>query len=164
MLKGLDILLLALAQVLRQGLSCKCIIVGDGPFRKSLVEQAEALGLDGHVFFEGFQKDVRPFLQSGDAFVLTSHSEGFSLSIIEAMACGLPCVVTNVGGNAEAVDHMVHGLIVAPGSVEQTADAISYMVTHPKERAEMSRMAQSRVSEAFDVEARMAEIKRVILS
>jgi len=162
--KGLDILLLALAQVLRQGQSCKCIIVGDGPLRKSLVEQAEALGLQCHVFFEGFQKDVRPFLQVADAFVLTSYLEGLPLSIIEAMACGLPCVVTNVGGNAEAVRHMVHGLIVAPGSVEQTAEAILYMATHPKERAEMSRMAQSRVRDAFDVEARMAEIKRVILN
>jgi glycosyltransferase involved in cell wall biosynthesis len=162
--KGLDILLLAMARVLRHGLLCKCIIVGDGPLRKSLSEQAQALGLYSRVFFEGFQRDVRPYLQTADAFVLTSHREGFPLSILEAMACGLPCVVTNVGGNAEAVHHMVHGLIVAPRSVDEVADAISYLVTHPRERAEMSRMVRARVHEAFDVEQRMAEIKRVILN
>jgi glycosyltransferase involved in cell wall biosynthesis len=162
--KGLDILLMAMARVLQHGLCCKCVIVGDGPLRKPLSEQAQALGLDGRVFFEGFQKDVRPFLQTADAFVLTSHREGFPLSILEAMACGLPCVVTNVGGNAEAVYHMVHGLIVAPRSVDEAADAIAYLVTHPRERAEMSKMARAKVREAFDVEDRMAEIKRVILN
>jgi glycosyltransferase involved in cell wall biosynthesis len=163
-LKGLDILLLAMARVLSHGLSCKCIIVGDGPLKKSLSDQAGALGLDGRVFFEGFQKDVRPYLQTADAFVLTSDWEGFPLSVLEAMSCGLPCVVTNVGGNAEAVHHMVHGLIVAPRSVDEAADAISYLVTHPRERAEMSKMVRARVREAFDVEDRMAEIKRVILN
>jgi glycosyltransferase involved in cell wall biosynthesis len=162
--KGVDTLLMALTQVLRQGVGCKCIIVGDGPLRKPLLEQAEALGLNDHVFFEGFHKDVRPFLQAADAFVLTSHTEGFSLSILEAMACGLPCVVTNVGGNAEAVHHMVHGMVVAPGSVHEVADAISYLGTHPRERTEMSKVVRVRVREAFDLEDRMSEIKRVILN
>jgi glycosyltransferase involved in cell wall biosynthesis len=162
--KGLDTLLLAMPQLLRQGLSCKCIIVGDGPLRKVLSEQAQALGLHGAVFFEGFQKDVRPFLQAADAFVLTSRIEGFPLSIVEAMACGLPCVVTDVGGNAEAIHHMVHGLIIASQSADAVADAISYLITHPRERAEMSKMVRARAREAFDVEDRMAEIRRVILS
>ncbi len=162
--KGLDILLLAMACVLRHGLRCKCIIVGEGPLRQPLSEQALALGLYGHVFFEGFQRDVRPYLHTADAFVLSSHAEGLPFSILEAMACGLPCVVTNVGGNAEAVTHKVHGLVVPAHSVDELAEAISYLVTHPRERADMSKMAQARVREAFDVEDRMAEIKRVLLS
>jgi glycosyltransferase involved in cell wall biosynthesis len=162
--KGVDLLLMAVARVLRQGTSCKCVIVGDGPLRKSLSEQAEALGLNGRVFFEGFQKDVRPFLQAADAFVLTSDFEGLPFSILEAMACGLPCVLTNVGGNSEAVQHMVHGVIVAPQSVDEVADAITYLRTHPRERAKMSTMVRARVREAFDVEVRMAELKRVILN
>ncbi len=162
--KGLDTLLLAMAQVLSHGHGCKCIVVGDGPLRKSLSDQAKALGLCGKVFFEGFQKDVRPFLQAADCFVLTSHIEGFPLSVLEAMACGLPCILTNVGGNAEAVHHLVHGLIVAPRSVDETANAISYLMTHPQERTEMSKMVRARVREAFDLEDRMAEMKCVILN
>ena len=162
--KGVDLLLRAIAQVLAEGVRCKCVIVGDGPLRKSLLEQALKLGLTGHVFFEGFQQDVESYLQAADAFVLTSHKEGLPLSVLEAMACGLPCIVTNVGGNAEAITDKVHGLVVPSQSVNQAAKAISFMATHPRERAEMSRMARARVREEFDIEDRMAEIKRVILN
>jgi glycosyltransferase involved in cell wall biosynthesis len=162
--KGIDILLLAMAKVLREGLHCKCVIVGDGPLRESLLKQAEALGLDGRVFFVGFHKNVQAFLSAADAFVLTSYKEGLPLSILEAMACGLPCIVTNVGGNAEAIQHSVHGLIVEPGSVDQVAAAISYLMSHPQVRTGMSKMAQERVREGFDVDVQMAKINRVIFN
>ncbi len=162
--KRIDILLLAMAQALRGGACCKCIVVGDGPLRGQLSAQAVALGLSGHVFFEGYQKSVLQYLQAADAFVLTSHAEGLPLSILEAMACGLPCVVTDVGGNSEAITHGTHGLVVSPGSVDAVANAISYLVTHPHERAEMSKIARARVREVFDIGNQMAEIKRAILS
>jgi glycosyltransferase involved in cell wall biosynthesis len=162
--KAIDILLSAMARVLSDGLRCRCVIVGDGPLRKQLTEQALALRLNGYVFFEGFQEDVRPYLQAANAFVLTSHKEGLPLALLEAMACGLPCIVTNVGGNGEAITHGVHGLVVPPDSAKNVAEAISYLVTHPRECAEMSKMASSRVREAFDVQDRMAEIRHVILS
>jgi glycosyltransferase involved in cell wall biosynthesis len=161
--KGIDILLGALAQIVHRGLRCKCVIVGDGPLREALLAQAEALALKDHVFFEGFHTDVRPYLQSANAFVLTSHEEGFPLSILEAMACGLPCLVTDVGGNSEAVQHLVQGLVVAPGSPERVADAISYLVTHPSECSKMSKNAVARVRESFDIKARMADLERLIL-
>lgn len=161
--KRIDILLLAMARVLRDGIRCKCIIVGDGPLREKLSEQALLLGLCGHVFFEGFREDVKPYLQAGTAFVLTSHQEGLPLSILEAMACGLPCIVSNVGGNAEVVIHGVDGLVVRSGSVDEVADAISYLVTHPHERGEMSKMARARVHQEFDIEDRMAQMRSMIL-
>jgi len=161
--KRIDLLLLAVARALRNGVCCKCIIVGDGPLREELEEQALALGLSGHVFFEGFREDVRPYLQAGTAFVLTSRREGMPFSILEAMACGLPCIVTRVGGNSEVVTHGINGLVVSPGSVDEVADAISYLATHPQERAEMSRMARSRVHEEFNIEDRMAQVREAIL-
>jgi glycosyltransferase involved in cell wall biosynthesis len=162
--KGIDILLQAMARVLARGVPCRCVIVGDGPLREQLLSQAREMGLAGHVFFEGFQEDVRPYLQAGSAFILTSHMEGLPLSILEAMACGLPPIVTDVGGNAEIITHRVHGLIVPRGSVEAIADAISYLVNRPQERAQMAAMARSRVCQAFDIENAMAGIRRVILS
>jgi glycosyltransferase involved in cell wall biosynthesis len=161
--KRLDLLLRAIAKLLRDGVGCKCIIVGDGPLREELCEQALGLGLSGHVFFEGFQKDVRPYLQAADAFVLSSATEGLPLSLLEAMACGLPCVVTDVGGTAEVVTDGVHGLVVPPGSAAKIADAIAYLVRHPDERAQMSVMARERVRYAFDIESRMAELRDLIL-
>ena len=161
--KGIDILLQALARAVANGVRCKCVIVGDGPLRDQLAEQARALGLSGHAFFEGFQKDVRPYLQASSAFILTSHREGLPLSILEAMACGLPCLVTDVGGNAEAVTHQIHGLVVPSGSVDAVADAISYLATHPQERTQMSHAARSRACDAFDLDVKMKEIGRLIL-
>jgi len=110
--KSVDILLQAMARLLRDGVRCECIIVGDGPLREHLSDQALTLGLSGHLFFERFHEDVRPYLQAATAFVLTSRAEGLPLSVLEAMACGLPCVVTDVGGNAEAITHQVDGLVV----------------------------------------------------
>ena len=162
--KAIDILLLAVARVLQDGVPCKCVIAGDGPLRKQLCEQALALNLSGHVFFEGFHEDVRPYLRAADAFILTSRREGLPLAVLEGMAFGLPCIVTNVGGNAEAITHMVEGIVVAPGSVHDVADAISYLVAHPQERLEMSRRARAKVREVFDINDKMAEIRRVILS
>lgn len=162
--KGIDILLQAIAQVLRDGIQCKCVIVGDGPLRTELLEQSQKLGLSDHVFFEGFRADVLPYLQAANVFILTSRSEGLPLSILEAMACGVPCIVTNVGGNAEAVTDKVDGLVVPPESADAVAGAISYLATHPVERAQMSRMTRARVCETFDIDNKVAEIGRVILS
>lgn len=161
--KGLDLLLQAVARVSRDGIPCKCVIAGDGPLRDQLTEQAREMGLSSLVFFEGFQEDVRPYLHASSAFILTSHAEGLPLSILEAMACGLPSIVTNVGGNAEAITDQVHGLIVPPGSVDAIADAIGYLANHPNERAQMARMARARACEAFDIEKTMAQIRQVIL-
>lgn len=162
--KQLDALLLAVGRVLRSGVNCKCVIVGDGPLRASLEQQSLALGLSGSVFFEGFREDVRPYLQAGSAFVLTSRREGLPLAILEAMACGLPCIVTKVGGNCEVVTHGVNGLVVNAGSVDEIASAISYLATHSQDREEMSRMARSRVREDFNLDDRMGEVEEVILN
>ena len=102
-------------------------------------------------------------MQAGSAFILTSRTEGLPLSVLEAMACGLPCIVTNVGGNAEAVKDQVVGLVIPPASVEAAADAILYLATHPDERAEMASKTRETVCQAFDIEDRVSELTRVIL-
>jgi glycosyltransferase involved in cell wall biosynthesis len=162
--KQIDILLSAMKQVVQRDPSSKCIIIGEGALKETLSEQARFLGLSRHVFFEGFQTDVRPYLWAADAFVLTSRIEGLPFSILEAMACGLPCIVTDVGGNAEAVAHNVNGLIVRPSSPDEVAQAILYLRTHPEERAQMAHNSRSRAEAGFDIEAKMADIKRLILS
>lgn len=162
--KRVDILLRALARVLREGVRCKCIIVGDGPLKDQLFEQTRSTGLSENVFFEGFQEDVRPYLQACSAFILTSDTEGLPLSILEAMACGVPCIVTNVGGNAELITNGVHGLIVPRGAVDAIADGIAYLANHPQELSNMAKMARARVCETFDIENAMAGIEQIILS
>ena len=153
-----------MSQIIREVPSCKCIIIGEGTLKQKLLEQVESLRLSHHVFFEGFQPDVRPDPCAADLFVLTSHIEGLPLSVVEAMACGLPCVVTNVGGKSQAVAQNVNGLVVSPGSADEVAQAIIYLLTHPQERARMGQASRSRVCAEFDIDAKMAEIRRLILN
>jgi glycosyltransferase involved in cell wall biosynthesis len=162
--KGIDVLIHAVSRVLRQGVPCKCIVVGDGVLKERLIELVNSLGVSDCTFFEGFQKDVRPYLQAASAFILTSYLEGLPLSVLEAMACGLPCIVTDVGGSAEAVKHQVAGLVIPPGSIDAAEDAILYLATHPDERAEMARKSRETVCQLFDIETRMGELRGVLLS
>jgi len=161
--KGIDILLQAVSNVIRRGVSCKCMILGDGPLKGRLLQQADSLQLTGCVSFEGFQKDVRPYLQAASAFILTSHLEGLPLAVLEAMGCGLPCIVTNVGGSAEAVKHDVTGLVISPGSVDEAENAIAYLATHPRERSEMASKARETVCQSFNIDRQMGELVDVIL-
>jgi glycosyltransferase involved in cell wall biosynthesis len=162
--KGIDVLIHAVSRVLRQGVPCKCIIVGDGILKDRLIELVNSLGLSDYIFFEGFQKDVRPYLQAASAFILTSHLEGLPLSVLEAMACGLPCIVTDVGGSAEIVKHQDVGLVIPDGSVDSAEDAILYLAAHPDERAQMARKSRETVCQVFDIETRMGELRGVLLS
>lgn len=161
--KGIDILIRAVAQAVNQGVPNKCIILGDGPLREKLQQKAEAEGLKDHIFFEGFQADVRPYLQAGSAFILTSRLEGLPISVLEAMACGLPCIVTNVGGSAEAVKNQVTGLVIPPESVNAAADAIVYLATNPDKRSHMASEARAEVGRSFDLDQRMAELISLII-
>jgi glycosyltransferase involved in cell wall biosynthesis len=161
--KGVDIVIGAVSRVLRQGVSCRCIVIGDGLLKEKLRQQANSLGLWDYVYFEGFQEDVRPYMQAGSAFILTSHREGLPLSALEAMACGLPCIVTDVGGSAEAVKDQVVGLVIPRASVEAAADAILRLATHPDERAEMASRTRETVRQFFDVEDKVSELTRIIV-
>jgi glycosyltransferase involved in cell wall biosynthesis len=160
--KGLDILIHAVSRVVRQGVSCRCLIVGDGPLKEKLMRLANSLGLSHYVLFEGFHQDVRPYLQASSAFILTSRMEGLPVSVLEAMACGLPCIVTNVGGSPEAVKDHITGLVIPPSSVEAAADAILYLATHPDKRAQMASKSREMVIQNFDIEDRINDLKPIL--
>jgi glycosyltransferase involved in cell wall biosynthesis len=121
------------------------------------------LGLDTIVRFAGRAEDVRPYLEATDLFVLSSENEGLPLVLGEAMAYGIPCVVTDVGGNKEIVVHGETGLLVEPGSPERFAEAIVHLLAHPEERRRMGVNARQRVREQFNIEDAMNRLKQVVL-
>ena len=100
------------------------IVVGDGPRRAALLEQARNSGLDGFVRFVGHQSDVRPFFRIASVFVLPSRSEGSPNVLLEAMAAGAPVVACSVGGVPEMVRHGETAILVPPRDPEALANAI----------------------------------------
>ena len=117
-------LLDAFAILLRRRPDARLVLVGDGRLRASLEARAARSGLSGRVAFLGARPDVPRLLRSFDAFALSSLTEGYSLALLEASACALPIVATDVGGNREIVADGRTGHLVPPGSPERLAGAL----------------------------------------
>ncbi len=113
------------------------VIAGDGEEFGALERERDLLGLDEYVFLLGQRDDIPQLLAGFDAFVLSSRSEGYSLALVEAAAAGLPIVATDVGGNAEIVQHEVSGLLVPPGSPDAMAAAMRRLFENAEERLQM---------------------------
>ncbi len=136
--KAPDVLIDAVAACVREGLDLKLTLVGDGRHRAELEAQARALGLGQRVCFRGqlpAGAAVRAQLDQADLFVLASRAEGLGQAIIEAMARGLPCIGSTVGGIPELLSSED---LVPPGDVAALARKIREVVTDPERMAHMS--------------------------
>ncbi|MES3034540.1 MAG: glycosyltransferase [Gemmatimonadota bacterium] len=150
--KALDVLLTAFATVSRADARARLVIVGEGPERAALEAQRDALGLQRVVSLLGTRNDVPALLASADVFCLPSHSEGLSISLLEAMAGGLPVVATAVGSTPEVVTPEV-GLLVPPGQPDLLAAALQSLHADASRRERMGAAAAERVRERYSVEA-----------
>ncbi|MBN9653054.1 N-acetyl-alpha-D-glucosaminyl L-malate synthase BshA [Halobacillus sp. GSS1] len=103
----------------------KLLLVGDGPEYSECHQLVQQLGLEEDVLFLGKQENVSELLSISDLKLLLSEKESFGLVLLEAMACGVPCIGTNIGGIPEVIDHGETGFIAELGNVEQ----ISYFAT-----------------------------------
>lgn len=144
-------LLKAFSKVQREFCNVKLLIVGDGELRASLESQAQILELDHRVLFLGSRRDVPRLLQAMDVFVLSSFSEGLPISLLEAMASGLPIVATDVGGNREVIGDDEAGVLVPADSDEHLAAGIRMFLARPELRREKGCAAQQRVRERFSL-------------
>ena len=113
------------------------LIAGDGPERSRLEALVRELGIAPAVRFLGVQSDMEAILSALDVFVLTSHSEGFSNAILEAMGMGLPVVASKVGGNIEMVEDGVNGFLVDPGDSEGVDRRLLELAREPERRRAM---------------------------
>jgi glycosyltransferase involved in cell wall biosynthesis len=129
--KGTDLLIEAVARCVRAGLDLKAVIVGDGKYRPDLMAQAERAGLATRIQFTGqvtAGEPVRRILDTADLFVLPSRQEGLPRALIEAMARGLPCIGSAVGGIPELLETSE---LVPVGDPAALAESIQGMLTNP---------------------------------
>ena len=128
------------------------LMVGDGPLRGELEELTRTLGIADRVIFLGIRSDVPDVLRVADAFALTSVSEAASLTLLEAMATGLPVVVTNVGGNPEIIRHEREGLLVPRGDAKACGEAFTRLMCDPELAARLGKAGRERAVEKYQLE------------
>lgn len=121
----------------------RAVIVGTGELEAFYRDLAGKSGVAGRVTFAGFQRDVVPWLNQSKIFVLTSDSEGLSLSLMEAMMCGLPCVVSDVGELGELVEDGVNGCLVRERTPSAFARALQPLLAEAGRWSECSRAARA---------------------
>ncbi len=147
--KGIDVLLQAWYLVHQQVQGARLVIVGYGSLRSQLERMAEGLGIAGSVEFAGLQSDIPAQLHRGSIAVLPSRWEGMPNAVLEAMACGLPCVSTRVSGSEDIVQHGVSGLLVEPEDYQGMAQALLTLLRNPLLTQEYGRAARERIAQCY---------------
>ncbi len=162
--KGLPLLLEAVARLRQAHPGVQLTVVGEGPDRPALEAQARALGLEGAVTFTGAQSpaQVADRLEQSDLLVLPSFAEGVPVVLMEAMASRLPVVATRVGGVQELVEDGESGLLVPPGCVESLVGALDRLLSDPDLCQRMGARGRIRVEAEFDI-AREARWMQALL-
>ena len=155
--KDFGTLLEAFAAVRRQAPGARLLVVGDGPERRWMAERAAQPDLEGSVHLVGFRSDVRALLTAADVYVNSSISEGISITILEAMAAGLPVVATAVGGTPEVLIDGGGGLLVPARDAGQLAAAMLALAADPQRRAALAAAGRRRLETAFTIDRMVDE-------
>jgi L-malate glycosyltransferase len=147
--KDHDTAVRAFALVTEKISNARLCLIGDGEQRQALEAMSAELAIHDHVLFTGVRADVTDLLPAADLFVLSSLSEGISVTLLEAMAVGLPIVATEVGGNPEVVEHDVTGLLSPRSDFRALAENLTALLQDPARRKAFGDAGRARLLERF---------------
>jgi len=162
--KDIGTLIRAVAIIRETCPSFQLEIAGDGVCMAELQTMVRELGLEDQVRFLGQVCDVRAVLERSSLFILPSLREGVSLTLLEAMACGLPVVATRVGGTPEVVVDGETGLLVLSGSHEELARAVLSLLQDPDGSRRMGEAARRRIEQYFDISRMIAKYEDIYMA
>lgn len=162
--KRIDLFIQAAAEVYKKYKNVYFVIVGGGNNEQELKTLANDLGVGDHVVFTGFKSYAVPYMKNFTIGVNTSDSEGFSNTILEYMAAGIPTVATNVSGNAELVQDGITGILVPPGCPNELASAICDLLHDEKRRFQMGYNSKNIVREKYSWDKKIKEIEEYYIS
>jgi glycosyltransferase involved in cell wall biosynthesis len=151
--KNHGLLLEAFAAFAAEVPSAFLLLVGDGALRDDVARQAHRLGIEERMLVTGVVADARPYLKQMNTFVLASHIEGMSISLLEAMAMEIPCVATAVGGNPALLDGGSRGLLVPPSSPTALTAALLACYASPEAARQRARAAREAVQTSHSLAA-----------
>ena len=163
-IKNIPMMLRGFKMVLEQVPDCCLVIAGQGEEEELLKVMALDLEIADHVKFIGLRFDLAEIYPLFDVFLLTSFSEGISVTLLESMASGVPAVVTDVGGNCEVTLSGITGYLVPVDNDNLLAERIGELLRNPTLSQEMGAAAQKRVNESFSVQGMMSAYRHIYQS
>lgn len=125
------------------------LIVGDGEMRERLEAEVEKLGMEEKIILTGYISEPGDYMAMMDLFLLSSLSEGTSMTLLEAMSLGKPCVVTDAGGNPEIIVDKLNGLVSRNDDVDDFAAKLAELLSDQKKAQQMSQAARERFDSLF---------------
>lgn len=160
--KGFHLLLDAFARLIDEGHKVTLAIAGEGTARPDLERQRESLGLRDHVRFLGFQEDTSSLFHAMDIFCLSSLREGLPNVLLEALACEVPSVATDLPGVRQVIDSPgKQALIVPPGQVDPLYLAFQQLVSADSQLSIMGKAGRKRILDRFSFKRRMNRIANI---
>ena len=152
-IKNHTMMVKAFAKVLVQHSECTLLIVGDGEERSNIEQCIAELGIENNVKLVGYEPKPAEHIAIMDIFLLSSLSEGTSMTLLEAMSIGKPCVVTDAGGNPEIISHNSNGKVTANNDETMFATAITKLLLAPQKLANYSNAASEIFNDKFTAQS-----------
>ena len=151
--KGCPLLLEAIARLREKGRDLRLTLVGDGPLRASLEQQARRLGIADRIIFAGWktQGELRGLCAASDLCVLVSLAEGLPVVLMEAMAAAVPCIAPRLSGIPELIRDGIDGILFTPSNVDELAAAMARLMDDGDLRYSMARSSRNRVTDKYDL-------------
>jgi L-malate glycosyltransferase len=162
--KGIDVLVKTAQRVCRDLPDAVFVIAGslyEGDYSEEIQAMIRQLGLEKNVKLLGFVADPVPLLKMSDAFCLLSRSEGFCNALLEAMASGVPSVVTRVGGNPEAITDGENGFLVPVENDAAAAERLLMLLRDPERRAQIGESGRRSVETRFSADVMIQKLIEV---
>jgi L-malate glycosyltransferase len=159
--KGIDVLIRTAQRVCRELPDAVFVIAGslyEKDYSEEMQSMIRSLGLEKNVKLLGFVADPVPLLKMSHAFCLLSRSEGFCNALLEAMACGVPCVVTRVGGNPEAITDGENGFLVPVEDDAAAAERLLTLLRDPERQAKIGERGRTSVQTRFSADVMIQKL------
>lgn len=150
--KRVDLFLEIVLRLKNSRIDIRAVILGEGPLRRQLEDKARRLGIGDNVCFAGFHTNVEGYLNKSRIFLMPTESEGLSLAMLEAMACGVVPVVSNVGDMADAVESGVNGMLAAKDDIEAFCSAVYKLLKDEEYYNNLSRSAIETIKRRYTIQ------------
>ena len=121
------------------------------------------MGINENTVFLGFLDNPAKYLEQSDIFVLPSLWEGMPVALMEAMACGLPCIASDVGGVGELIDNNISGILVKPKDIDALYESMLRLISSPDERAKLGEGARKKISNCYSKKNMINQLEQIYL-